>query len=122
MTNDGWRLIKQVKFRPGSAVGMVYLENPKNEREKSRVIGWFEDNGVTVDRSHDADYLLVKPSSGLMAAVNRYAKDRGHLAVHDAALELIQLGLGVAYPNSIPTNQPKPSAIARFVAKMRKAA
>jgi hypothetical protein len=86
-----------VVFRPGNAVGLVYLRNPRDASATQELVELLNRALPGVDARIDpkVDQLLLKLPDSTLRQVNEYA-GQNLMARHEALVMLVKAGLAAA--------------------------
>jgi hypothetical protein len=84
-----------IVFRPGYAVGLAYLRNPRGANEEAAEALRRALPGVDVRVDPRVDHLLLKLPESTLRQVNEYA-GQNLMARHEALVMLIKAGLAAA--------------------------
>jgi hypothetical protein len=89
------RYLTDIVFRPGNAVGLAYLRNPRGPLEEAADALRRSLPGVDVRVDPKVDHLLLKLPESTLRQVNEYA-GQNKMARHEALVMLVKAGLAAA--------------------------
>jgi hypothetical protein len=89
--------LTDIVFRPGNAVGLAYLRNPRDASATRELIELLNRALPGVDARIDpkVDHLLLKLPESTLRQVNEYA-GQNCMARHEALIMLVKAGLAAA--------------------------
>ena len=87
--------VTDIVFRPGYAVGLAYLRNPRGTIEEAAEALRRALPGVDVRVDPKVDHLLLKLPESTLRQVNEYA-GQNLMARHEALVMLVKAGLAAA--------------------------
>jgi hypothetical protein len=89
--------LTDIVFRPGNAVGLAYLRNPRDASATHDLVNLLNRALPGVDARIDpkVDHLLLKLPESTLRQVNEYA-GQNRMARHEALIMLVKAGLAAA--------------------------
>jgi hypothetical protein len=89
------RLMPEVVFRPGNAVGLAHLHRPRDAAATEKLVQLLNQVGIDARIDPKVDHLLLKLPESTLRQVNEYA-GQNCMARHEALIMLVKAGLAAA--------------------------